>query len=519
MMRCYILCLLFSLTASACTLPGPGQEDSGGASVEPAAQPGVGGEEAFQPVPSSDEVVTCTFFVTPEGRDGANGSQSQPWKTFQHALNTVAPGDTVCFRGGVYRVEDSIRIGVSGAAENTTTFIAYPGEQPIFDGGGEVGGLIIFHPGASFLRLSGFTLQNFTDWGLDLEGQNRYIQLDHLTVVGGEAGVHFTYGENELDPPEAGPVEHITLEDSLIAHSEFTAVDCTPGPCNHMTFRRLEVFGSGIDKGGSFGADGIAVSRGYPLLVEDCYIHDNGGDGIDLNSRDREGFATGVVVRRNRVIRNVQNGIKLWAGGRIENNIVWGQGNSALWLGTFHGQVELINNTVAYNMWDPAISGRNWSVSIGYPEEIVALPHVEVVMVNNIFAFNTGPQVGDPTGIYLGPGVTLTEHHNLYFSRGDGEITLEAKDREFTREELAGGVWSEQTRQGMQDLTQDPRFLSGWPSVDVSPDRESPAIDAGSNEYCPADDLFGHPRPVDGDMDRAEDCDLGAIEARSEAAK
>jgi hypothetical protein len=468
MMKCYTLCLLFLLTASACTLPGPGQEDSGGASVEPAAQPGVGGEEAFQPVPSSDEVVTCTFFVTPEGRDGANGSQSQPWKTFQHALNTVAPGDTVCFRGGVYRVGDSIRIGVSGAVENTTTFIAYPGEQPIFDGGGEVGGLIIFHPGASFLRLSGFTLQNFTDWGLDLEGQNRYIQLDHLTVVGGEAGVHFTYGENELYPPEAGPVEHITLEDSLIAHSEF---------------------------------------------------HDNGGDGIDLNSRDREGFATGVVVRRNRVIRNVQNGIKLWAGGRIENNIVWGQGNSALWLGTFHGQVELINNTVAYNMWDPAISGRNWSVSIGYPEEIVALPHVEVVMVNNIFAFNTGPQVGDPTGIYLGPGVTLTEHHNLYFSRGDGEITLEAKDREFTREELAGGVWSEQTRQGMQDLTQDPRFLSGWPSVDVSPDRESPAIDAGSNEYCPADDLFGHPRPVDGDMDRAEDCDLGAIEARSEAAK
>jgi hypothetical protein len=47
--------------------------------------------------------------------------------------------------------------------------------------------------------------------------------------------------------------------------------------------------------------------------VEDCYVHDNGGDGIDLNSRDREGYATGVIVGRNRVVRNHLNGIKLWA--------------------------------------------------------------------------------------------------------------------------------------------------------------------------------------------------------------
>jgi len=24
--------------------------------------------------------------------------------------------------------------------------------------------------------------------------------------------------------------------------------------------------------------------------------------------------------------------IKLWAGGRMENNLVWGQGNSAIWI-------------------------------------------------------------------------------------------------------------------------------------------------------------------------------------------
>ena len=44
---------------------------------------------------------------------------------------------------------------------------------------------------------------------------------------------------------------------------------------------------------------------------------------------------TGVIVRRNRVMRNHLNGIKLWAEGRIDNNVVWWQGSSALWVGTF----------------------------------------------------------------------------------------------------------------------------------------------------------------------------------------
>jgi cysteinyl-tRNA synthetase len=384
------------------------------------------------------------------------------------------------------------------------------------DGRNEVGGLIIVNQGASYLRISGFTLRKFTDWGLDLEGENRYIRMDHLVVEGGEAGVHFTYGGDELAPPEGGPVEYVTLEDSLIINSEYTAVDCTPGPCNHMIFRRIEVSGSGLTDEDSFGADGIAISRGYPVLVEDCYIHDNGGDGIDLNSRDREGRVEGVIVRRSQVIRNHQNGIKLWAGGRIENNIVWGQGNSALWLGTFHSELEVINNTIAFNMWDSHYSGRNWVFSAGYPEEIVALPQVDLLLVNNIFAYNTGPDVGDPTGIYLGPGVELTEHHNLFFSRSDGEITAEFLDMEFSSLEIENGVWGDHTGQGKYDLTEDPFFYSSWPEVDLNLKEASPAIDAGDSDLCPKEDLLDHPRPVDGNDDGRAECDIGAFEALGE---
>jgi hypothetical protein len=458
------------------------------------------------------EEITCTYYVSLTGDDSMPGSKSQPWGTFQYAMDSAHPGDTICFREGIYVVEDSVHITGSGTAKAPIVFTAYPGERPILDGGGNVGDLLIFDQHVSHIRISGFTLRNFNSWGVDLNGENRYIDLDHLTVEGGEAGIHFTYGDDDLDPPEGGPVEHITLEESLIFNSEFTGIDCTPGPCNNMIFRRLEVYGSGLRAESSFGSDGIAISRGYPVLVEDCYIHDNGGDGIDLNSRDREGFANGVVVRRNRVIRNHMNGIKLWAGGRMENNLVWGQGNSAIWIGTFHSILEVVNNTIAFNMWDPTYSERNWAFSAGYPEEIVPLPQVDLQLVNNIFAFNTGPEVGDPTGIYLGPAVKITEHHNLYFSSLDGEIDADFLETEITRRELADGTWADLTGQGQKDLTTDPLFISGWPQLDLDIQLASPAIDAGDSASCPLEDYLGGLRPIDGDNDGVAICDIGAVE-------
>jgi hypothetical protein len=40
----------------------------------------------------------------------------------------------------------------------------------------------------------------------------------------------------------------------------------------------------------------------------------------------------------------------------------------------------------------------------------------------------------------------------------------------------------------------------------------SPAIDAGDNANCPATDLLGRPRPIDGDGDGLAICDLGPVE-------
>ena len=242
-------------------------------------------EGVQSPIQPQEGKTTCTYVVSPTGNDSDPGTETNPWGSFQYGLDSSSPGDTVCFREGVYSVEDTVRLSQSGKEDEPITFIAFPGEKPILDGDGVVGDLFIIEQGVSYLRVSGIEVRNYNYWGVSLDGDNNHIQLDHLIVIGGEAGIHFTYGDDEYGPPDGGPVDNITLEDSLIINSEYTGVDCTPGPCNNMIFRRLEIYGHGLVGEASWGADGLAIARGFPVLVENCYVHDNAGDGIDLNSR------------------------------------------------------------------------------------------------------------------------------------------------------------------------------------------------------------------------------------------
>jgi hypothetical protein len=448
----------------------------------------------------------CTHHAAPDGDDANPGTLEAPWRTFQHTADSAQPGDVVCFYGGTYPV-DGINITASGTAEQPITWIAAPGEQPVLDGQGEAPDLIVLQPGVSYLRISGFALHGFRVWGLSLEGSNRAVWLDHLDISGGEVGLHLTLGDSG-EAPEHGPVEDVTLEDSRISSPSYVGIDCTPGPCNRLVIRRVEVAGAGLGGEASFSADGIGIERGAGIVVEDCLIHDNAGDGIDLNSRDWDGHVQGVVVRRNQVYRNHLQGIKLWGGGRMENNVIWGQGINPVMIGVYPAEYVVAHNTIAFNMWDPAYSARDYAFVAGYPEE-GRTSDITLTLVNNIFAFNTGSQVGDPTGIYLGTKVTLVESGgNLFYSREDGEIEAEfvsGHDAWFTQEDINDGTWAAISG-STGDRVADPLFVSGWPEVDLRLAAGSPAIGAGLPVGEPADDAAGYPRGTPPD--------IGAYEAQ-----
>jgi len=339
--------------------------------------------------------------------------------------------------------------------------------------------------GVSHIALRYLTVSGFKVWGIEVSGDNNDLLFSGLKIKGGECGVRLTVG-NSGGVPEHGPVSHITMENCVIQGPLYAGVDGTPGPCNYLTFRRVEVSGAGQGEGDSFAADGISIEKGHHITVEDCNIHDNGGDGIDLNSRDRQSQVAGILVRRNEVVRNHRNGIKLWSGGRIEGNRVWGQGDTPLTVGPYRGRAEIIYNTVAYNMWAREFGGRNYAATLGYPEEGIAKPRVDLVMHHNIFAFNSGPAHGGPTGLYLGPGVRLlAEHHNLFYSFPENEIftLFLGREREFSRQDINQSAWAKATSQGQGDLSVNPRFVSGWPKVDLHLKSGSPAEGRGAYAY------------------------------------
>ena len=75
-----------------------------------------------------------SFFVDAlRGSDEADGSEASPWRSVNHALRQLSPGDTVSLRGGVYY--EHVVVAVSGEEDAPITIRSYPGELAIIDGG------------------------------------------------------------------------------------------------------------------------------------------------------------------------------------------------------------------------------------------------------------------------------------------------------------------------------------------------------------------------------------------------
>lgn len=68
----------------------------------------------------------------PQASDAAPGTTERPWKTIGRAAASVAPGDVVVIRGGVYR--ERVLVKTSGTAEAPIRFEAAPGEHVLVTG-------------------------------------------------------------------------------------------------------------------------------------------------------------------------------------------------------------------------------------------------------------------------------------------------------------------------------------------------------------------------------------------------
>jgi hypothetical protein len=130
-----------------------------------------------------------TYYVSTSGSDTNAGTLSAPWRTIQHAANTVKAGDTVQVRAGTYN--EIVTMKTSGnSTSGYITFQNYPGEAAIIDGTGlSVGssgqtGLFSLEGTFSYIVIEGFEIRNYSSStrgkvpvGIDFEGAGSNIEI------------------------------------------------------------------------------------------------------------------------------------------------------------------------------------------------------------------------------------------------------------------------------------------------------------------------------------------------------
>ena len=73
------------------------------------------------------------FVAAQAGDDANDGSEQKPWRSIQHAVKQLQPGETLVVRGGTYH--EHVVVTAVGTVEKPVTIRGYPGELAVLDGG------------------------------------------------------------------------------------------------------------------------------------------------------------------------------------------------------------------------------------------------------------------------------------------------------------------------------------------------------------------------------------------------
>jgi len=474
-----------------------------------------------------------TYYVATDGDDSAPGSATQPWRTIQHAADTVGPGGAVYVRDGVYH--EAVSINVSGSAsDGYITFQSYPGETAILDGTGltvpgDYNGMFLVRD-QSYIAIAGFEIRNYTTSvrdrvpvGIQVRGIAHHIRLidnriHHIEsnapvdddLLGADAHGIAIYGDkapasthdiliqgNELHDLKLGSSEALAVNGnverfSILANRvhacdnigivmigfEGTAPDPTYDRARNGVVRGNTVYD--IDSstnpayGGERSADGIYVDGGTNITIEGNRVY-HCNIGMEVTSEHGNGDGSYVTVQNNLIYNNDVTGLGL--GGYDEQR------------GSSHHNT-IVNNTFFHN---DSLQDGNGELLLDYDV------HDNVIENNIFFANDQGLLIGNP----YTQNSNNTLDYNLYFS------PLGADDSAWQWQSVTHqgfDAYRRATSNDVHSLFADPRFVD-----EAAPDlhlrADSPAIDVADLAVAPDADFAGHYRPIGAGPD------IGAYEA------
>ena len=389
-----------------------------------------------------------SFYVSKTGDDSNPGTQRAPWRTIQHAADTVRAGSTVNVRAGIY--EERVSIKTSGnATDGYITFRSYPGETAVLDAESftpDVRSAILTIHNKNYIRVEGFEIRNYrtaehqlTPLGISVMGAGSHIELLKNNVhhieqnfdgrdAPGRGGNGFgiaVYGTDAKTPIselviDGNEVHHLKTgsSESLVVNGNVTNFRITHNVVHDNNNIGIDVIGfertapdSAVDQARDGVVSGNRVynitSRGNP-----AYRNDESSDGIYVDGGTR------ILIEQN-VIHDVDFGIELASEHKdrassyitARNNLIYHCHTAGVSIGGYEperGHTEhcaVVNNTLYDNDTSGTGSGEfqmQWNVT------------------DNIFANNI---------VYAGPRCLLTLNksrvdkaqppvlidHNLYY--------------------------------------------------------------------------------------------------------
>jgi Right handed beta helix region len=474
----------------------------------------------------------ASFYVSTAGDDSNPGTQSAPWRTVQHAADTVRAGSTVNVRGGIY--EELVSINASGnASDGFTTFRSYPGETAILDAtrftpSGRSAILTIHNQ--SYVRIEGFEIRNFrtaehrlTPLGISVTGAGSHIELLKNNVhhieqnfdgrdAPGRGGNGFGIAVYGTDAKNAiteltidgNAVHHLKTgsSESLVVNGNVTNFRITHNVVHDNNNIGIDIIGferTAPDPAVDQARDGLVsgnlvyntTSRGNP-----AYGNDQSSDGIYVDGGTR------VLIEQN-VIHNVDFGIELASEHQnratsyiiARNNLIFHCNTAGVSIGGYapeRGRTDhciVVNNTLYENDTAGTGSGEfqmQWNMTDDiFENNIVYAGSRCLIALNKSQVENNHP-----------PAII---DHNLYYC----DLGSKASTWVDSRDTVTGfDKYVHSTASDTHSSFSDPRFVDPA-KKDFHLRSDSPAIAAGANVGSPAGemDLDGSPRMKSGKID------------------
>lgn len=296
---------------------------------------------AIVPMAHPVQALTPTFHVTTGGSDASPGTAGSPWRTLQHAADTVPAGGLVIVGRGTYRGFVVYRSGLVGSP--TVIRGATGGAKPIVDGRPDHNVDVIRISGVHDVRIRGFEITGAQGGGFRGAGIRTENGATRIALLGNVIHHNRSFGINSSNST------FVTIQGNDVSHNEVGIQIASAGEGTRVKGNRVHHNDRMVINTAAPGDDSGAVGIGLVKSTGHVLVSGNRVWGNRAISHDYgyDGAAFEIYGARNVT---------------ISGNTAWDNEN-VLETGTDRGGPPCLNNRFVRNVVYGATTwGHSWGM-------------------------------------------------------------------------------------------------------------------------------------------------------------